>query len=58
MKLTNTAQAGFRRITDELIEWMDEHAHPHCTVIVTSGCAELKEDVLVNKPVKSDEEGG
>ena len=45
MVLTNEQKESFEKAARPLIEWLCKNCHPHVTVIVEPGSAELKEGV-------------
>jgi hypothetical protein len=47
--LTKEQQASFAAVTEPLIKWFNENAHPHATVLVTPTSAELLEGVATHR---------
>lgn len=51
MKLTEEQQQEFTALSEIMMEWLDRHCHPHCSISITSVRSELSEGctAIVNK---------
>ena len=45
MRLTEEQAKEFKKITKQLVKWINKHCHPHVVVVVDSCRAELSEGV-------------
>lgn len=52
MILDKEKRAEFEKAAEPLVKWLNENCHPHVTVIVTPGDAELTEGVCCVKITK------
>lgn len=47
MVLDQTQRESFEQVVKPVIEWLNNNAHPHASVVIDSGHAELLEGVAV-----------
>ena len=50
MILTKEQSEEFKEASKPLVKWLNENCHPHVTVIVTPGRAELSEGIC-SRPI-------